>query len=143
MHYLSCLDKQEKAKSFFASCLTPESKHQKIIELGKKLPPLDPSFKIADNIVSGCQSIVYLHVTFQDDLIFFHAASEALISSGLAFLLTFVYSGEAPETILKCPPSFIDALSLSSSLSPGRSNGLASIYLRMQQESLKLLLIKK
>lgn len=137
--YASCLAKQDKIKKLFKECLTNEEKYKKLIELGKLLPPLDPGVKKDELIVQGCQSIVYLYAYLKEGLIYFQAESEALISSGLAYLLIATYSGESPETILKCPPSFIDDLGISASLTPGRSNGLASIYLRLKQEAIRFL----
>ena len=72
----------------------------------------------------------------------FEAEADALISAGLAALLTQVYSGETPETILKCPPTYLDEIGISASLTPNRANGLYSIHLRMKQEALKLLMKK-
>lgn len=131
-------EKQNYIKKCFELCLTSEQKYAKLIELGRTLPPFNPQYKTPEAIVSGCQSVVYLHASIQEGHVFFQAESEALISSGLAYLLIYVYSGETPETILKNPPLFIDEIGISSSLTPGRSNGLASIYLRMKQEALKL-----
>ncbi|MBS0656292.1 MAG: SufE family protein, partial [Verrucomicrobia bacterium] len=50
-----------------------------------------------------------------------------------------IYSGESPETILKCPPSYIEELGILRQLTPGRANGLASLYLRMKQEAARRL----
>ena len=74
-----------------------------------------------------------------NDKIIFEAESDALISAGLAALLTQVYSGETPEVILKCPPSYIEELGINSSLTPNRASGLYSMHLQMKQEALKLL----
>ena len=138
--YSSCLTKQEEVESIFTPLASPEQKYQKLIELGKTLPPPALEFHSPENIVYGCQSIVYLRSFLKEGNLFFEIASEALISSGLAALLLLVYNGQPPEVILKCPPDFLDKLGITASLSPGRSNGLASIYLRMKQESLKALL---
>lgn len=137
--YHSCLQKQKLMKDSFSSCSTADAKYKKLIELGKFLPPLEEKQKIEFNLVQGCQSILYLHTTFCEDKIFFNAHSEALISAGLAALLIGVYSGESPDAVLKCPPAFIKELGLDLALTPGRSNGLANMYLRMQQESIKIL----
>lgn len=141
--FSSCITKQEKLKLVFSSCATPEAKYQKIIEFGKNLSPIPSEAKIPENIVPGCQSIVYLQSRLINGKIFFYASSEALISAGLVALLIYVYNEEAPETILKCPPQFIEDLGLSSSLSPTRSNGLGNIYLRMKQDALRHLLSRK
>lgn len=135
----SCLQKQKLIAQAFLQCATPEAKYKKIIEMGKLLEPLALEHRRIENIVQGCQSILYLHTEFIEGNLYFNAYSEALISAGLASLLIVAYSGETPETILKCPPDFIKELSLDLALSPGRSNGLASMFFRMQQEAVKAL----
>jgi cysteine desulfuration protein SufE len=140
----SCIQKQESIKKLFNSLPTPEAKYQKLIELGRSAPSLAPEFKTSDNIVDGCQSTMYLRSYLSDDgTILFEAESEALISSGLAALLIAVYSNELPDVILTCPPLFIDEIGIRASLTPGRSNGLSSMYLRMKQDALKLLVTSK
>ena len=140
--YTSCLKKQHHIKSLFSDCTCEESKFKKIIELGRQQPALDSCHKTPENIVKGCQSTMYLHTQHHEDGIIFSASSDALISSGLAALLIQVYSGETPETILKCPPDFLEELGVSASLTPSRANGLYSIHLRMKQEALKFLMKK-
>lgn len=135
----SCLKKQEQIKTLFFSCPSEEAKYEKIIELGQKQHPLAPADKIPENLVKGCQSQVYLHSYWKQDAIMFDAESDALISAGLAKLLTDVYSGESPEAILKCPPTYLEELGITSSLTQNRANGLYSIHLRMKQDALKLL----
>lgn len=98
--------------------------------------------KTSERIVSGCQSIVYLSTKMDQGKIYFNAFSEALISAGLAALLIQTYNGEDPAVLIKCPPTFLQELDITSSLSPARSNGLANIYLRMQQEALKTFTLK-
>ena len=110
------------------------------MELGKSLPPLAQEHKTEGKLVRGCQSRLYLHAELRNGNMFFSAEADALISAGLAALLIEVYNGEAPETVLKRPPDFLQELGIESSLSPNRSNGLSHIHLRMKQESLKFLL---
>lgn len=138
--YESCIEKQNSIKTLFAQCATEELKYQKIIEMGRKLPRLDPSYKIPENIVKGCQSTMYLRAYLNQDKVFFEADSDALISFGLAAILMQVYNNETPETILRCPPDYLETLGISASLTPSRANGLYSIHLRMKQEALKFLL---
>lgn len=135
----SCLRKQVTAENFFELCLTLEEKYQKIIELGKNLPPYPSLNKTAEYLVKGCQSTMYLRSYLKERKMYFEVYSEALISAGLAALLLSVYEGESPEVILKCPPLFLEKIGLYATLSPSRSNGLASLFLRMKQEALKAL----
>ncbi len=131
--------KCEELKKKFAA-LSPELRYQALIEMGKRLPAFPKELKTEDRIVQGCQSLLYLQATVEEGKCFFEAEADALISKGLAALLIAVYSGEEPETILKCPPNFIGELGIGASLSPSRSNGLSQIYLRMKQEALKTFL---
>jgi len=132
-------DKQKEIVNLFKACSSEDDKYKKIIEFGKKLPLLEEQYKVPENIVKGCQSIMYLRSFFQNDLVYFQASSEALISAGLAALLIYVYSGETPETILTTPPHFLDELGINANLTPSRANGLYSVHLRMKQEALKIL----
>ncbi len=136
----SCLAKQAAIKSIFENISSPEGRYEKIIEFGKNLPKIREELKTPANLVSGCQSQTYLNAYKENDLVYFEVGSDALISAGLAALLLNVYNGETAETILKCPPKFIDDMGISASLTPSRANGLYSIHLRMKQEALKLLL---
>lgn len=132
-------EKQQKLVALFSSCLDEESKYLMIIELGKKATPLDATQKTAENKVKGCQSTVYLHSYLKNGRVYFEAESDAYIAGGLAALLIQIYSGETPETILKCPPTFIEEIGLTTSLTSNRANGLYSIHLRMKQDALKFL----
>lgn len=138
--YASCIQKQEKIKLEFSQCKDLDAKYNKIIELGRGLPQLDIAHKIPQNLVSGCQSTMYLHSRLENGLVIFEAVSDALISAGLASLLLSVYSGESPEVILKCPPTYIQDLGIAASLTPNRANGMFSIHLRMKQDALKLMM---
>ena len=135
----SCTEKQKKIKDLFLACPSEEAKYEKIIELGRQQSPLSLTYKVPENLVKGCQSQMYLHSYWSGDQIIFETESDALISAGLAALLVNVYSGESPETILKCPPTYLDEIGISSSLTPNRANGLYSLHLRMKQDALKML----
>lgn len=138
--YESCLQKQSEIKKLFESCPDEEAKYTKIIELGRSLPPFKENNKIPENLVSGCQSTMYLASTWSEGKIIFEAYSDALISAGLAYLLLKVYSDETPEAILKCPPTYLEDIGITASLTPNRANGLYSLHLKMKQSALKLLL---
>ncbi len=129
-------------KQKFHSMETPDEKYSYLIELGRATPPFPKELRTPDRIVPGCQSTLYLASSLENGLIFFQSASDALISQGLAALLTSLYSGLPPETILLNPPAFLHELGIFASLSPHRSNGLASIYARMKQDALKLLVLQ-
>lgn len=143
MNNESCLQRQKVLKDLFSKFQNEEAKYDMIIGLGKKIIPLDPLYFQPENLVAGCQSQMFLVACEKDGRVFFTIASDALISAGLAALLMEVYNGETAETILICPPDFIDELGIATSLTPSRANGLYSVHLRMKQEALKLIIKRK
>lgn len=127
-------------KDSFSTCASREEVYQKIMEWGERLPPFKSEWKTEDALVNGCQSVMHVHAELKNGRIFFAASSDALISAGLAAILLEAYNGKSPEAVLKEPPVFLEELGIPDSLTPGRANGLASLYLKMKQEALKLLL---
>lgn len=109
-----------------------EGKYEYIIDLGKKLPRLSDEFKTEDNIIKGCQSIVWLHAYKQDGKIHFEADSEAIIVKGLVSMLVKVMTNHTPEEIANADLYFIDKVGLASHLAQTRSNGLASMVKQMK-----------
>jgi len=99
-------------------------RYQYIIDLGRKLEPMDDADKTDDALLAGCQSSVWLHAEGDGDALRFRANSDAAIVSGLIYLLLRVYSGRSAQEIVDTEPRFIEALGLSEHLSPTRANGL-------------------
>ena len=102
-------------------------KYTYLIELGNELAPIDPAYKIDQNLIRGCQSRVWLQQRMEGDHLFFDAESDALIVKGLVALLMKVFSGRTPQEILDAEPYFIDEIGLRQHLSPTRSNGLMAM----------------
>ncbi|GEP97175.1 SufE family protein [Chitinophaga cymbidii] len=102
-------------------------KYEYIIQLGKDLPLIDPQYKTDENLIRGCQSKVWLHAELKDGKLHFTADSDAVITKGLVGLVIQVLSDQAPKDIAEADIYFIDAIGLTSHLSPTRSNGLLSM----------------
>jgi cysteine desulfuration protein SufE len=98
-----------------------------IIEMGKDLNRIDPKYKTKQNLISGCQSNVWLHAEYRDGKIYFSADSDAVITKGIIHLLIDVLSGHTPDEILSADLGFIEKIGLREHLSPTRSNGLVSM----------------
>lgn len=109
-----------------------EGKYEYIIDLGKKLKPLSNEFKQDDNIIKGCQSVVWLRAYLENGILYFEADSEAIIVKGLVSMLLKVLSGHKPQDILNADLYFIDKVGLTSHLAQTRSNGLASMVKQMK-----------
>ncbi|MDJ0651618.1 MAG: SufE family protein [Simkaniaceae bacterium] len=142
MEFSRCLDKQKKIKKHFLSLTSQEERYQKIIELGQNAPKMATEDQVEENLVAGCQSLLYLKIRCQKGKLSLQTSSNALISAGLAQLLVQIYNGESPEAIFTHPPHFFKEIGLLESLSPSRANGLKSLYQKLQKESLKFLVSK-
>ena len=111
-------------------------KYEYIIDLGKKLPGFADEFKTEDNIIKGCQSLVWLNAKFENGNVVFEADSQAIIVKGLVNMLLQVLSNHSPQEILDADLYFIDRIGLTSHLAQTRSNGLASMVKQMKTYAL-------
>ena len=107
-------------------------KYNHLIEMGKDLPLIDEQHKTKQNLISGCQSRVWLHAKYEEGRIYFSADSDAVITKGIVAMLVRVFSGQKPEDIINADTSFIENTGLKDHLSPTRSNGLVSMVKQMK-----------
>jgi cysteine desulfuration protein SufE len=107
-------------------------KYNHLIEMGKDLPLIDEKYKTKQNLITGCQSSVWLHADYKDGKIYFFADSDAVITKGIVNMLIRVLSGQTTKAILDAKLDFIDAIGLKEHLSPTRSNGLVSMIKQMK-----------
>ena len=107
-------------------------KYALLIDMGNELPPLDPKYKIANNLIEGCQSRVWLQADHSEGKINYSGDSDAVIVKGIVFLLIKVLSNHTPDEILSADLYFIDKIGLKNHLSPTRSNGLVSMLKQMK-----------
>ncbi|RBL91286.1 SufE family protein [Chitinophaga flava] len=125
-------ERQEEIKSDFEVMSNWEDKYEYIIQLGKDLPLISEEHKVPENLIKGCQSRVWLHTELRDGKLYFTGDSDAVITKGLISLMIYVLSGHTPKDIASSDIYFIDAIGLSSHLSPTRSNGLLSMLKQMK-----------
>ena len=113
-----------------------DDKYEYIIDLGKKLPPLDPVFKTNENKVRGCQSTVWLVAEYRDGRIYYKAESDAVIVKGLISMLVRVLSGHTPDEIVNARLDFIRNIGMTTHLAQTRSNGLLAMVKQMKNFAL-------
>jgi cysteine desulfuration protein SufE len=99
-------------------------RYQYLIDLGRKLPPLEAAEMTDDRLLDGCQSRVWLLIDGDSEAVRIRANSDAAIVSGLIALLIRVYSGASASDIVDTEPFFVNSLGLGQHLSPTRANGL-------------------
>ncbi len=109
-----------------------EDKYGYIVELGKKLVPMDESYKTDDLIIKGCQSRVWLRAYLQDGRVQFETDSDAIIVKGLIYLILKVFQNQTPDAIVSTPIYFIDRIGMAQHLSQTRANGLVAMVKQVQ-----------
>ena len=113
-----------------------EDRYTYLMELGRKMPPLDDADRIEENRVKGCQATVWLKEKVRPGpplRIEFLADSNSQIVKGLIAMLQLLYSGRTPEEILAVDAdSVFVKLGLDRHLSPTRSTGLHSMVQKIR-----------
>ena len=113
-----------------------DDKYEYIIDLGKKLLPLDAKYKIDENKVRGCQSTVWLVADYKDGKVFYKAESDAVIVKGLISMLIRVLSGQKADDIINAKLNFIQEIGMTTHLAQTRSNGLLAMLKQMKNFAL-------
>ncbi len=119
----------------FALFDTWDDKYEYIIDMGKKLKPLDDIHKKEENKIKGCQSTVWMVSEYKDGKVYFKAESDAVIVKGLVSMLIRVLSGHTPEEIMNAKLDFIDKIGMKQHLAQTRSNGLLSMVKQMKLDA--------
>ena len=125
-------DKQEELIAEFADIDDWMDRYAYIIDLGNALPPIDEKYKTPEHLIEGCQSRVWLNAEYRDGKVYYTADSDAIIVKGIISMLIDVLSGHTPQEILDSDLHIIDAIGLSTHLSPTRSNGLLAMVKQMR-----------
>jgi cysteine desulfuration protein SufE len=114
-----------------------EERYRYVIELGRELAPLTDAERSEANKVRGCASQVWLVTEPQaDGALKFRGDSDAHIVRGLIAVLLRLYSGRAPAEILAFDAkAAFEKLGLTGALSSQRSNGLASMVVRIRRDA--------
>lgn len=113
-----------------------EDRFRYLIDLGRKLPPMDEDLKTEETKVRGCTSQVWIIDEVKPGpplTLHFVADSDAHIVKGLIAVLLEIYDGRTPEEILAVDiRDAIGRLGFQQHLSPNRANGLFSMVERIR-----------
>ena len=120
-----------------------EDRYRYVIELGRKLPPLDPALRTDANKVRGCASQVWLATeivpptdAMSQPRLRFRGESDAHIVQGLIAILFALYQDKTPDEVLTADArSVLAELGLHEHLTPQRSNGFAAMVERIRTDA--------
>ncbi len=129
-------DNIEQLKMTFEMLPDWEEKYRFIIDLGRKLEPLDDDERNEATRVRGCMSQVWLVADADgaDQALHFRGDSDAHIVRGLIGVLLMIYSDKTPQQIADIDINEIFAdLNLEQHITMNRRNGLFSMVETIQR----------
>ena len=125
----------EQLKTTFDMLPDWEERYRFIIDLGRKLEPLEDDERNEATRVRGCMSQVWLIADDEDDdKLHFRGDSDAHIVRGLIGVLLMIYSDKTPQEIAEIDINQIFAdLNLEQHITMNRRNGLYSMVETIQR----------
>lgn len=133
---LSIAEAEKEIIEEFALFDSWDDKYEYIIDMGKRLPALDPKYKTDENRVRGCQSSVWLVADYRNGRLLYQADSDAMIVKGLISMLIRVLSGKTADEIIEAKLDFIREIGMTTHLAQTRSNGLLNMVKQMKHYAL-------
>ncbi len=119
-----------------------EDRYRYIIDLGKALPDMSQDLRVEENLVKGCQSLVWIVLSYDQSAnrVTIQLDSDAFIVRGLIAIMMTVFQHQSPDRIVAADvEELFSELDLISHLSPTRGNGLRSMVGRIKHEAQLLL----
>ena len=112
-----------------------EQRFSYLLDLGKKLPPMEANERVETNRVHGCQATVFFKPTIEGSPPHLHlsAWADAPTVCGLIAILLTMYSGRTLDEVQTLDAeSYFAKLGLEAHLSPTRRNGLHAMIQRIR-----------
>ncbi|MDW8848109.1 cysteine desulfuration protein SufE [Erwinia sp. MMLR14_017] len=134
---MASLPEKEKLVRNFTRCANWEEKYLYVIELGAMLPELSESLHQPENIISGCQSQVWILMDCDEEgRVILRGDSDAAIVKGLIAVVFVLYQRMTPAEILAFDVRpWFEQLALTQHLTPSRSQGLEAMIRAIRQKA--------
>ncbi|TLS94866.1 SufE family protein [Aliarcobacter thereius] len=113
------------------------AKYEYIIDLGKKLPDFEDSYKIPENLVHGCTSQVWLICEQKENKLFFYGTSDAIIVKGLVYIILSIFSNSTIDELKQIDMDVVKELGLSEVITPNRQSGVIGMIKKIKEYALK------
>lgn len=104
-----------------------------LIELGRRLTPLESNLKIDTFKIHGCASNLWLVPKFEKDVLTLSADADAFITKGTAYIVLDILSGQKYKTLKKVRREEFAPLGLMEILTVQRQNGLGNLITTVQR----------
>jgi cysteine desulfuration protein SufE len=116
-----------------------DERYAYLIDLGRRLPPMDAALKTAATRVPGCSASVWVYPVADGDVLYFQADSDAAITKGIVALVVAMAEGKTAADVLATDfTGTIDRLGLRQHLSSNRTQGLPNMITRVREAASRL-----
>ena len=110
-------------------------KYQYLIDLGKKLEPMDESQKKDEYLVQGCTSQVWLIPKIQENKLYLVGTSDAVIVKGLVYVILQIFNGRSLREINNFGINILNELGLTEIITPNRQSGVQGMIKKIMEVS--------
>ncbi len=133
------LYREKKILKIFSTLKSKNNIYKYLIYVGKKIN-YSPFFLNKNNLLSGCQTKIWLFFFYQKKSIFILSYSDSIIIRALTFFLTKIYSNNLPNNIINYRSFFLKNKILRSFFTNKRNNALQIILNRIRHQAVKYLI---
>ena len=119
----------------FSSLKDLAEKYQYLINLAKKMEPLDPKFKTESNLIKGCQSSLWINIEIIAGKMIIKGETDVMITKGILNLILRVYNNQTISDVANTELFFIEKIGLKRSLSPQRATGVRSMIEHIKKKA--------
>lgn len=118
----------ESLRARLLACGSWEAKNRLLVQLASELPALGEEARSEENLVSGCESRVWLKINWKDGRLELGVDSDSRIIKGLLTLVHVAYQGRSIMEIAEVDfDGWLADLGLGRTLTASRSNGLKAV----------------
>jgi cysteine desulfuration protein SufE len=112
-----------------------EQRYQYLVEIGERMPAMDPADKTDSNRVMECMSTVHVKASRDGEVVRFTGDCDTAIIKGVVALLVGLFSGKTPRQIDATDVDHLfQGLKLEEHLSPNRHVGVYAIVNTMKRQ---------
>ncbi|MGX7590293.1 SufE family protein [Candidatus Karelsulcia muelleri] len=139
MNSHSLIHREKKILHIFSTLKSKKNIYKYLIYVGKKIN-YSPFFLNKNNLLSGCQTKIWLLFFYKTKYLFILSYSDSIIIRALTFFLTKIYSNNLPINIINYRSFLLKNKILKYFLSNQRNNALKIIINRIRYKAVKYLI---
>ncbi|MGX7586314.1 SufE family protein [Candidatus Karelsulcia muelleri] len=139
MNSHSLIHREKQILHIFSTLKSKKNISKYLIYVGKKIN-YSPFFLNKKNLLSGCQTKIWLFFFSQNKYLFILSYSDSLLIRALTFFLTKIYSNNLPLNIINYSSVLLKQKILKSFFSNQKNNALQIIINRIRYKAVKYLI---